>query len=94
MSDQRTPRDATTRTDDWDRRQMEPDSGSAEPGHTHDETSDTTARWNEAEMGEERADRTRSPRVSDEETASSAGGLSGGGKNPGGGERWAERDRR
>jgi hypothetical protein len=44
-------------------------------------------------MARERPDGTRTPGPSDEEIAEeSEGGLSGGGANPGGGERWAERD--
>ena len=41
-------------------------------------------------MAPAREDGTRSPDVSDEEIAESKGGLSGGGANPGGGERWAD----
>jgi hypothetical protein len=48
--------------------------------------------WNEGQMGEQHADGTRAQGPTDEEIASSAGGLSGGGTNPGGGERWADRD--
>ena len=43
-------------------------------------------------MARERADGTRSQGPSDAEIASSKGGLSGGGANSGGGERWADRD--
>ena len=48
--------------------------------------------WNERQMAGQRADGSRTPGPSDEEIESSKGGLSGGGANPGGGERWAKRD--
>jgi hypothetical protein len=43
-------------------------------------------------MARQRPDGTRTPGLSDAEIDESRGGLSGGGTNPGGGDRWAERD--
>jgi hypothetical protein len=48
--------------------------------------------WNEDQMTRQRPDGTRSKGPSAEEIGESKRGLSGGGANPGGGERWADRD--
>jgi len=73
----------------WDRHQMETDDG-GEP-RDRDEAG-LSPSWNEGEMAEERKDHTRSPLTPANELDEPAGGLSGQGSNPGGGERWAERD--
>ncbi len=80
---------ADQRTTSWDRTQVETDD------RTHDEvpqSDPTVPKWNKASMGEEREDHTRTPRATENELADSGGPLSGGGENPGGGERWADRD--
>jgi hypothetical protein len=82
---QKTPQDTTP----WDRTQMETDDGQPNP----DEPTESAPKWNKASMGEERTDHTRTPRATEEELADSGGPLSGGGENPGGGERWADRDK-
>lgn len=74
----------------WDREQMETDD--RRPDEVAP-TSPNTPGWNKASMGEEGADHRRSPRATEDELADSGGPLSGGGENPGGGERWADRDR-
>jgi hypothetical protein len=87
-------RTGTERTDEprnWDRGQMEPDRGDEGPMPRDDQDADVPV-WNEGQMTGERADGTRSRGPTDEEIAASRGGLSGGGANPGGGERWAERN--
>lgn len=76
----------------WEGEEMRPDAGrdnDAPPAEDDPEF----ANWNERQMAEQRKDGSRSPGPTDEEIAEeSEGGLSGGGVNPGGGERWAERD--
>jgi hypothetical protein len=73
----------------WDRHQMETD----DEGEARGQDPETVAAWNKDEMAEERADHTRRPLTPPDELADPGGGLSGHGSNPGGGERWAERDR-
>jgi hypothetical protein len=75
----------------WDRdevRSNPPD----EPEATSTDEDAAVPSWNEGQMAEQHADGARTQGPTDEEIASSAGGLSGGGVNPGGGERWAERE--
>ena len=86
---ERTPRDSSHPAG-WDREQMDTDDGQPDLG---ERTPSTTPGWNKASMGEEDADHKRSPRATDDEVADSGGPLSGGGENPGGGERWADRDK-
>jgi hypothetical protein len=74
----------------WDRHQVETDDA-GEPRERDAET--LVPGWNKGEMAEERADHTRSPLTPPDELDEPDGGLSGHGSNPGGGERWAERDR-
>ena len=73
----------------WNRHEMETDDA-GEPRGPEDET--LVAGWNKGEMAEERKDHTRSPLTPPDELNDPDGGLSGKGSNPGGGERWAERD--
>ena len=80
----------TDRPAEWQADQLETDDGDGAATST-DENPDV-ATWNEGQMAPARPDGTRSPDVPDEVIAESKGGLSGGGANPGGGERWAERD--
>jgi hypothetical protein len=75
----------------WDREDMKPDFGDDADAAPPD-GDDKVRTWKENQMARERPDGTRTPGPSDEEIAESEGGLSGGGANPGGGERWAERD--
>lgn len=96
MGNDQDPRPAnassTGQPANWDRDEMKADFGDdAETPGTDDDAKVPT--WNEDEMARQRPDGTRSPGPSNEEIASSKGGLSGGGANPGGGERWAERDK-
>ena len=74
----------------WDRHQMETDD-EGEPRERDAET--LVPGWNKGEMAEERQDHTRSPLTPTDELDEPAGGLSGQGSNPGGGERWADRDK-
>ena len=75
----------------WDREDMRSDFGDDADAAPPDKD-DKVRNWNENQMARQRQDGTRIPGPSDEEIAeSSEGGLSGGGANPGGGERWAER---
>jgi hypothetical protein len=78
------------RPENWDRDQVRRDEG--EPERDVPAADDEVPTWNEDQMARQRQDGTRSPGLSEEEIESSKGGLSGGGVNPGGGERWAERD--
>jgi hypothetical protein len=90
-----TPPEATPPNDrpaDWDRKEVRADFGDDADATPTTESPDV-ADWNEGQMARERPDGTREPGPSDDEIASSKGGLSGGGSNPGGGERWAERDK-
>jgi hypothetical protein len=82
---------ATGRPDNWDGDEMPTDSGDHTETPQVDEN-EKVPTWNEGQMAEQRADGSRAPDLSDEEIESSKGGLSGGGANPGGGERWAKRD--
>lgn len=75
----------------WNPEQMETDDGDVSVPSTTGANPDVE-KWNEGQMAPAREDGTRAPDVSDEETAESKGGLSGGGANPGGGERWADRE--
>lgn len=81
----------TGKPDNWDREEMRPDFGDDAAASPPDKDKKVPT-WNEDQMARQRPDGTRSPGLSDEEIDSSQGGLSGGGANPGGGERWAERD--
>ena len=81
----------TGKPDNWDRDEMRPDFGD-DSDETEVEEGQEVPTWNENQMARERPDGTRSPGLPDEEIEESGGGLSGGGANPGGGERWAERD--
>lgn len=81
---------ATDQPAQWKPEQMETDDGD-EAAPLTGATPDVQT-WNEGQMAPVREDGTRSPDVSDEEIAESKDGLSGGGANPGGGERWADRD--
>ena len=81
----------TGRPDKWDRDEMKPDFGDEPEAPSIDEEPDVPI-WNEGQMARERPDGSRSPGPTDKDISSSKGGLSGGGANPGGGERWAERD--
>lgn len=78
-------------SENWNRNEMRPELGDGPNAATSDEDADKP-NWNEGQMAEEHADGSRTAGPSDEEIAESAHGLSGGGTNPGGGERWAERD--
>ena len=78
---------------EWEGEQLETDDGKTGAPPSDESTTEDRARWNKGTMGEERADHTRSPLAADEELAESGGALSGGGVNPGGGERWADRDK-
>ena len=81
----------TGRPANWDSDEMKPDFGDdSTPSPTGPD--DKVRTWNEDQMARQRPDGTRTPGLSDEEIDESRGGLSGGGANPGGGDRWAERD--
>ena len=86
MTDERT----TDQAEHWEKGQMETD----DLGETSGEVGTTDAAdaplWNKGELAEEREDGSGGPHV---ENVDPAGGLSGEGSNPGGGERWADRDR-
>jgi hypothetical protein len=77
--------------DNWDRNDMKPDFGDDAAASPSDVDREVPT-WNEDQMARQRPDGSRTPGPTDEEIESSEGGLSGGGANPGGGERWAERD--
>ena len=81
----------TGKPDNWDREEIRPDLGDDAKASPSDKD-DEVPTWNEDQMARQRPDGTRDPGPSDEEIEKSRGGLSGGGANPGGGERWAERD--
>jgi len=82
----------TEKPANWDREDMRPDFGDDADASPPD-NDDKVRNWNEKQMARQRPDGSRTPGPSDEEIAEeSEGGLSGGGANPGGGERWAERD--
>ena len=94
MDDERTDpanRSGTETPANWDREEMRPDFGDDAEASPPDED-DKDPIWKENQMARQRADGTRTPGPTDAEIAESKGGLSGGGANPGGGERWAERD--
>ncbi len=74
----------------WDPHQMETDDA-GEPRERDAETA--VPSWNKGEMAEQREDGTRAPLTPADELDEPAGGLSGGGSNPGGGEHWADRDK-
>jgi hypothetical protein len=87
-----TTREATEPgPDNWARNEVRPDFGDDPESPPIDEFPEVPT-WNEGQMARQRPDGSRTPGPSDEEIKSSEGGLSGGGANPGGGERWAERD--
>ncbi len=75
----------------WDRNEMKADFGEDGEPSKPDAGSESPG-WNEGQMARERPDGTREAKPSDEEISESKGGLSGGGANPGGGEKFAERD--
>ena len=75
----------------WNPEQMETDDGDGAVPSTTGVTADVNT-WNEGQMAPAREDGTRGPDVSEAEIAESKGGLSGGGANPGGGERWVNQD--
>jgi len=82
----------TGKPENWNREDMRPDFGDDADAAPPD-NDDKVRNWNEKQMARQRPDGSRTPGPSDEEIAEeSEGGLSGGGANPGGGERWAERD--
>ena len=81
----------TGKPENWDRDAMRPDLGDDAEASPPDKDHEVPT-WNEDQMARQRPDGTRTPGPSDEDIESSQGGLSGGGANPGGGERWAERD--
>ena len=81
----------TEKPANWDREDMRPDFGD-DADATPPDKDDKVPTWKENQMARQRPDGTRIPGPTDEEIAESEGGLSGGGANPGGGERWAERD--
>ncbi|MEO6207966.1 MAG: hypothetical protein ABIP77_08415 [Candidatus Limnocylindrales bacterium] len=74
---------------EWNPEQMETEDGEGETPSTTGGTPDVET-WNEGQMAPAREDGTRSGDVPEAEIAESKGGLSGGGANPGGGERWAD----
>jgi len=95
MNDERDLHEGNTsrhgKPENWARDEMRPDFGDdADPSRP--EPDHEVPAWNEAQMARQRPDGTRDPGPTDEEIETSRGGLSGGGANPGGGERWAERD--
>jgi len=81
----------TGRPDNWDGDEVRSDSGDHTEASPVEENNEVPA-WNESQMAEQRPDGSRTTGPSNEEIESSKGGLSGGGANPGGGERWAQRD--
>jgi hypothetical protein len=95
MNDDRNLRTGTAsetgKPDNWDRDEMRPDFGDDATTSPHDKDHEVPT-WNEDQVARQRPDGTRDPGPSDAEIDASRGGLSGGGANPGGGERWAERD--
>jgi hypothetical protein len=94
MDDERIDPANPSRTEkpaNWDREDMRPDFGDDADAAPPDKD-DKVPTWKENQMARQRPDGTRTPGPTDEEIAESEGGLSGGGANPGGGERWAERD--
>ncbi len=74
----------------WDKGQMEIDDAGEAPGAARTTHEGDATQWNKGELAEERQDGSGGPHTEDVEVP---GGLSGGGSNPGGGERWADRDR-
>lgn len=85
MTDERTP----DQPEQWDKDQMETDDPavSGPPSVPDDQTRPD---WNKGEVAEEHEDHTGGHH---DEPVEAPGGLSGGGSNPGGGERWADRDK-
>src|SRR5438309_11901042 len=74
----------------WDRHEMETD----DAGELQErDVEPLNPKWNKGQMAEEREDGTRSPLATDTALTQPPGGLSGARPTPGGGERWAERDR-
>jgi hypothetical protein len=93
MNETERSRTGTKGPAEWESEQLETDDGKTESAPTGESAPADRARWNKGTMGEERADHTRSPLAGDEELGDSGGALSGGGANPGGGERWADREK-
>ena len=94
MDDERIDQANPSTTDkpaNWDREDMRSDFGE-DPDAAPPDKDAKVRNWNENQMARQRPDGTRTPGLTDEEIAESEGGLSGGGANPGGGERWADRD--
>lgn len=94
MTDDRTPDPATpgqVPAAPWDRHEMETDRGGSAPDATTEEQDQDAPIWNLGQMEGEHADGSGGPSTAEDIDA--PGGLSGGGVNPGGGERWADRDR-
>ena len=88
MSHHNTDEPKTNKPANWKGGQMRPDDGPETPAGGGPDV----PTWNEDQMARERPDGSRTAGPTDEEIETSSHGLSGGGANPGGGERWAERD--
>jgi hypothetical protein len=86
MTDERT----TEQGEHWDKDQMEIADPGEDPGVSQTSGDPGSPLWNKGEMAEESDDGAGGSHA---EPVEPAGGLSGEGSNPGGGERWAERDR-
>jgi hypothetical protein len=82
--------DETTTPEHWDKGQMETDDPGEDPAMTRTADAPGSSIWNKGEMAEESEDGSGGPGT---EPVEPPGGLSGKGSNPGGGERWADRDR-
>jgi hypothetical protein len=90
MSHHNTDEPKTNQPANWKGGQMRPDS---EDGpETPVGGGPDVPTWNEDQMARQRPDGSRTDGPTDEEIEVSQHGLSGGGANPGGGERWADRD--
>jgi len=94
MADKERPAEAKggDRPADWDKDERKFDFDERETADP-DRTGDATPDWNKSEMARDPEDGDRTPPASDEELGTSVGGLSGNSANPGGGQRWAERDK-
>lgn len=95
MTDERTTEGDTTPDDvtgerSWDRREMDIDDPKDAPRTTATPDELGAPHWNKGQLAEEHADGSGGPHA---EGIDPVGGLSGEGSNPGGGERWADRDR-
>lgn len=90
-----TAREMDKATPEWDASQVEPDRGES------DEQRDRTVRehaaaaerahWDKGQVAEETEDGRRTPHIGRESMKEGESALSGERTNPGGGERWAER---